>query len=903
MNDASSYLDLAPLYGGTQEAQNSIRTFQDGLLKPDTFADKRLIGNPPGVVIILIMFNRFHNHVASHLAAINEGGRFTKPQGDPSDEKVIEAWKKYDDDLFQTARLVTSGLYINITLIDYVRNIVNLNRVDSAWTLDPRQEMGTQVGTKSGSEAGVGNAVSAEFNLCYRWHSCISEQDDKWIQDFFVELLGENYGEMNLQTLIGAMKKFEASIADEPSERTFGGFTRGPDGMFSDDDLVNCLATAIEQPGGAFGARNVPRIMKPIEMLGIIRGRKWNLAGLNEFRKHFGMKAYATFEDINSDPAVAEALRNLYQHPDYVELYPGIVAEEAKTPMVPGVGIAPTYTISRVVLSDAVSLVRGDRYYTTDYHPGNLTNWGYKEVEYDFNINHGCVFYKLFNRAFPNHFKSDSVYSHYPMVTPSENLKILKNLKRDQLFSFDRPAFRGQSIAVTSYATAKHMLSSELKYPVDWQQGLERLMSAGSNRLTLPGDAQLQAKHRKVMSEHLYKDGWRQAVGNFYSETLDSLLKEKSYEIAGHKQVDVVRDIGNIVHTHFIARLFNLPLKTKANPRGVFTEQELYQALAAILTSVCFDTDTVKSFPLRREAKAAAEQLIAAAETNVKLSLSFGLKGLFTKQPKSDPMGLYGVNLIKALAKDGLNAYDIAWGQIVPIASAMVPHQAQFVSHFLPIRQYLCSLLPGTNVKSVRASSRLVPLPSRRKIPPGATPRRGPPAKRAFRLASPRLRHGRHPPLRCRRPLPSSRHRRHHRRQRWPLHRPPARNARLPEPRTRGPRLGLLPRSAHRGPEAVSRLLRVFRRRAVRCVDEGCQPGRARRAVPRHVQEEEHPQGTWATGHAEEGARGGRCVGLHDRGLGFSVQVPNYDEGDVGRRQGGGCSAQRKPRMRLMWLI
>lgn len=85
---------------------------------------------------------------------------------------------------------------------------------------------------------------------------------------------------------------------------------------------------------------------------------------MNEFRKFFNLKPYETFEEINSDPYVADQLRHLYEHPDYVELYPGIVAEEAKEPMVPGVGIAPTYTISRAVLSDAVALVRGDRFYT-----------------------------------------------------------------------------------------------------------------------------------------------------------------------------------------------------------------------------------------------------------------------------------------------------------------------------------------------------------------------------------------------------------------------------------------------------------------------------------------------------------------------------------------------------------
>lgn len=679
-NDASSYLDLAPLYGGTQEAQDSIRTFSDGMLKPDCFADKRLIGNPPGVCILLIMFNRFHNHVAKNLATINEGGRFTKPQGDKADEEVAQAWKKYDEELFQTARLVTSGLYINITLVDYVRNIINLNRVDSAWTLDPRQEMGTSAGTKGGSESGVGNAVSAEFNLCYRWHSCISEMDDKWIQDFYVQLLGEDYGEMNLQTLIGAMKKFEASMPQDPAQRTFGGFTRGPDGSFSDDDLVNCLATAIEQPGGAFGARNVPRIMKPVEMLGIIRGRKWNLAGLNEFRKHFGLKAYETFEDINSDPQVADQLRNLYQHPDYVELYPGIVAEEAKTPMSPGVGIAPTYTISRVVLSDAVSLVRGDRYYTTDYHPGNLTNWGYKEVEYDFKINHGCVFHKLFIRAFPNHFKGDSVYAHYPMVIPSENRKILTNLKRADKFSFERPTFKGQHVTISSTGAVKQVVANQQTYTLIWRDGLENLMGHRGNRLLTGGDSSLHAQQRRRMLDTLYQGEWKTVVRTFYAETAEKLLTEKSYKVAGKIQLDAVRDFGNIILTRFAARLFSLPLKTKDHPRGAITEQELYQKLSVIFKSMSLDFDPTKSFELRQVAKEAATELTSIIETNVKLQKTFGLKGLFTKEPKNDPLTSIGVAMAEGMAKTGVTPSDTAWLYVLPAAACIVPNQAQLVS-------------------------------------------------------------------------------------------------------------------------------------------------------------------------------------------------------------------------------
>lgn len=134
--------------------------------------------------------------------------------------------------------------------------------------------------------------------------------------------------------------KFEKGIPNDPAERVFGGFKRGPDGKFADDDLVNCISDAIEDVAGAFGSRNVPQALKPVEIMGILQGRKWNVAGLNEFRKHFGLKPYESFEDINSDPEIAGSLQHLYGHPDFVELYPGLVAEEAKSPMVPGVGIA-----------------------------------------------------------------------------------------------------------------------------------------------------------------------------------------------------------------------------------------------------------------------------------------------------------------------------------------------------------------------------------------------------------------------------------------------------------------------------------------------------------------------------------------------------------------------------------
>ena len=108
--------------------------------------------------------------------------------------------------------------------------------------------------------------------------------------------------------------------------------------------------------------------MKAIEILGLEQARSWKVATLNEFRKFFHLEPHKSFTDINPDPSVAASLEALYGDPDYVELYPGIVAEDAKQVKVPGSGLCPGFTVSRTILSDAVALVRGDRFYTIVSH-------------------------------------------------------------------------------------------------------------------------------------------------------------------------------------------------------------------------------------------------------------------------------------------------------------------------------------------------------------------------------------------------------------------------------------------------------------------------------------------------------------------------------------------------------
>lgn len=370
----------------------------------------------------------------TRITRINEGGRFTKPIPIKDGGKECD-WKKYDNDLFQTGRLITCGLYVNIILKDYVRTILNLNRTSSTWSLDPRShEKKNAFNSKPAAEA-TGNQVSVEFNLLYRWHSALSKRDEKWVNGEFRKILGgTDPAKAAYEEVLYALAKFRDSMPNDPVERKFANLIRGCDGTYSDDDLVEILSSSIEDVAGAFGANQVPSAFRVIEILGIKQARNWRVATLNEFRQHFGIKKHTTFEEINPDPIVAAKLKAFYDSPDSVELYPGLVAEKPK-PAMDGSGLCVNVTTSRAILSDAVALVRGDRFYTTDYVPSNLTNWGFNEVQFDLEVDQGQVIHKLILRAFPNHFEGDSIQAHFPFVIPSENKIIHDKLGTSKLYS------------------------------------------------------------------------------------------------------------------------------------------------------------------------------------------------------------------------------------------------------------------------------------------------------------------------------------------------------------------------------------------------------------------------------------------------------------------------------------
>lgn len=304
-----------------------------GLLYPDTFSEDRLGFFPPAASALLVIFSRNHNYIADMLLKINERKHWSNPP--PSDS---EALAKQDEEIFQTARLVNCGHFMAAIFGDYVAGFLGLGRDGNAWSMQPFDDFTTLKGDEV--PRGQGNHVSVEFNLLYRWHATTSAQDIGWTENLFQEVFGAQVDLASVTT--GNFKTVARNVfttmESDPKKRTFAGLNRGSDGKFNDDDIAAILQDSTEHVAGAYRARGIPASLRVIEVMTMQQAREWGVCTMNEFRRYLKLKPFNDFEDWNPDPVIANAARQLYNHIENLELYPGLQAEQTED-VGPGSGI------------------------------------------------------------------------------------------------------------------------------------------------------------------------------------------------------------------------------------------------------------------------------------------------------------------------------------------------------------------------------------------------------------------------------------------------------------------------------------------------------------------------------------------------------------------------------------
>ncbi|KAG6817060.1 hypothetical protein H0H87_000238 [Tephrocybe sp. NHM501043] len=542
INNASSYLDLSPLYGDNQAEQDKVRDRASGrgLLYPDTFSDERLTFLPPAASVLLVLFSRNHNFIAKRLLKINERKRWADPV--PTDPERLAL---QDEEIFQTAKLVNCGYFMSAILGDYVGGFLGSSQGFDLIlnALDPIENKGLKV------DRGLGNHVSVEFNVLYRWHATISEKDQAWTEEVFKGVFGDKpFEELSLKDL-GQVSRALANVTPNPAERTFAGLKRGPDGKFNDDDLARIVHDATDHPAGAFRGRGTPSVLRVVEILSIEQSRAWGVCTMNEFRKFLGLKQFETFEDWNSDPEIADAARRLYGHVDNLELYTGIQAE-ATMPVTDSFRFACGYTATRGILSDAISLIRGDRFYTNDFTSNNLTTWGFQDCQRDMhNGALGAIIPKLLLRHLPRHFPWNSVYSLYPFFTPENMKESLTRRKLNKKYTFDRPEALRVPKVLNSFTGIKTVFNDPSNFKVIYK-------SQGYGSILMFDEISKHDTDKAMVLHALFPTTESLShYATWFAASMTKIIKEKTfkYENVTGNYVNIVNDVINVVSGHVSA--------------------------------------------------------------------------------------------------------------------------------------------------------------------------------------------------------------------------------------------------------------------------------------------------------------------------------------------------------------
>ncbi|KAI1179312.1 heme peroxidase [Nemania sp. FL0916] len=760
ISDSSSYLDLSPLYGYTMEMQRKVRDdkYKLGLLKPDTFAEDRLLRQPPGVCIMLVMYNRYHNYAAAQLRRINENGRFSVPEkfqptcleatvrnfvpqdqltaqlnnycedynkawrdyqaaeppesagqsakdhfeatfgaqlkaaAQPLEEsleayKVSEserktftdlydaAWTKLDDDLFNTARLITCGMYIQISVHDYLRALMGFHQFDTNFTLDPRSDFDQKKTTR-----GLGNQVTVEFNLLYRFHCAISQKDEAYTEEYMkLKMHIEDPSSISLPEFLQIMKFAAAEPKVEPWDVTFGlpeeksEFRRNKfTNLFDDQKMIDALTEAMDEPISEFGPRNVPKCLKPVEIMGIMQARKWGIGTLNDFREFFNMPRHESFESITKNVDIRNALRDLYEHPDKVELYPGIFCEgDEYMGLDPGPAEASS-ALWTAIFSDAITLVRSDRFYTVDWNTNSLTSWGMKEVSPDNNVCKSSVFHRLLQRAFPGWYPYNSVRFFHPFYTAQQNAVYAeaqgykKEFKMSQERNHKNKKSGEREFDVSDSNPTKPKKPTYLKDAEKIKAILDDktgnfIHPALADPSNLPGKigevfkpGTTTRRINPIEDSNVFKE--LEDELHYLNDLARAIVKRESIAVSnGTFQVDAVKDFAIPIMARYIADFlgFGHLLITEENPKGTYSENEIYQHITNIQVFLSYNADETK---LLKRRKAFTESLVLlfhlALRGNIAQANQWTITRALMGKKKTNPMIELGFKTASQILQD-----------------------------------------------------------------------------------------------------------------------------------------------------------------------------------------------------------------------------------------------------------
>uniref|UniRef100_A0A8D2J6Z2 Prostaglandin G/H synthase 2 n=1 Tax=Varanus komodoensis TaxID=61221 RepID=A0A8D2J6Z2_VARKO len=286
-------VDLSHIYGETLERQLKLRLLKDGKLKfqmidgemyPPTVKETQAEMIYPPHVPEHLKFS-----VGQEVFGLVPGLMMYATLWLREHNRVCDVLKgehpEWDDErLFQTTRLILIGETIKIVIEDYVQH---LSGYHFKLKFDPELLFNQRFQYQ--------NRIAAEFNTLYHWHPLLPDTFQIEDQDYTYQQFIYNNTIMLKHGLSHMVQSFSSQKA-----------------------------------GRISGGRNIPAAVLKVAIASIEQSRQMRYQSLNQYRKHFLLKPYRSFEELTGEKEMSAELEELYGDIDAMELYPGLLVEKPR---------------------------------------------------------------------------------------------------------------------------------------------------------------------------------------------------------------------------------------------------------------------------------------------------------------------------------------------------------------------------------------------------------------------------------------------------------------------------------------------------------------------------------------------------------------------------------------------
>jgi hypothetical protein len=148
-------------------------------------------------------------------------------------------------------------------------------------------------------------------------------------------------------------------------------------------------------------------------------------------------------------------------------------------------------------------------------------------------------------RAFPNHYKANSIYALFPFSTPETTRASLIKFGKLDLYDFSDPSTAPPIKSVKTFAACVEVLADSRRFGVYYGPAIQQLTKNGRSYFIDTDNLQTHARGRQIMTSALFPVGWAEKLTEFYSTKTAELIANCSFTYDGGKtrMLDVVRDV------------------------------------------------------------------------------------------------------------------------------------------------------------------------------------------------------------------------------------------------------------------------------------------------------------------------------------------------------------------------